>query len=236
MEHFNTKMANFQLDLQRANGSPTVTSLATDFNTFKSFITGALNSLQRQVQLIAQQQDHFEMHTRRKIILLHGVPEEDKEDVSKHVAKLAVERLRLTDFTTGDIGHCHRLGQATGDKPRPILVKLRDLSLKSRLWYGKSSLKGSGVTMSEFLTKGRHDAFLLARQHFGLNKSWTRDGCVIVAGAGKERHKVYSVGDVNELLKASTTSSAPTTSSSPLPKEDGKKPSVARPKRCFKKQ
>lgn len=235
MEHFNSKMADFQLDLQKANGSPTVTSLATDFNTFKTFITGALNSLQRQVELIAHQQDHFEMRARRKILLLHGVPEESNEDVSECVATLVGEKLKVAGFSTADIGHCHCLGQVAGNKPRSILLKLHDLGTRNKLWYAKTALKGSGITMSEFLTKGRHDAFLLARQHFGLSRSWTRDGCVIVAGVGKERHRAYTVADVNELLKSVAASSASTATSSPLPKEAGKKILAPRPKRATKK-
>lgn len=234
MDHFDSKMADFQQNLQKVDNSPSVSSLAADFTTFKSFISTALNNLQQQVELIAQQLDRFEMHGRRKILLLHGVLEANNEDVAKLVVQTVEGKLKIPNFSAADISRCHRLGRSTGDKPRPILLKLRDSGVRSKLWFAKTGLKGSGVTLSEFLTKVRHDAFLAARQHFGLNKCWTRDGCVIVAGSDEERHRVYSIGDVQELIKSYPAPAAPTAASSPLPKEAYKKPSASRPKRFTK--
>uniref|UniRef100_A0A2H1W9F9 SFRICE_038682 n=1 Tax=Spodoptera frugiperda TaxID=7108 RepID=A0A2H1W9F9_SPOFR len=71
------------------------------------------------------------------------------------------ERLKV-DLKVPDIKRCHRMGRATL-KPRPILFKLHNVALRDSIWFGKTGLKGSGITISEFLTKTRHNVFMAAR-------------------------------------------------------------------------
>ncbi|CAG4982991.1 unnamed protein product [Colias eurytheme] len=58
-----------------------------------------------------------------------------------------------------------QVGKPQENKPRPILCKLRNLSDKELIWSSKISLKGTGITLSEFLTKSRHEVFMAAREH-----------------------------------------------------------------------
>ncbi|CAH2263642.1 jg10927 [Pararge aegeria aegeria] len=73
------------------------------------------------------------------------------------------------------------------------------------VWFAKTKLKGTSVTLAEFLIKSRHKTFLAARQRFGLAKvldqgwqncgallGWTTNGshavcCPTVINAGEER-------------------------------------------------
>lgn len=237
---FNIKMAEFQQDLHKASSTPTVTSLASDFNTFKMFVTNALSTIHKQVELLTLQQDQFEMRSRRKMLLLHGVSEGDDECVSDEVVKVVAERMKVSGFSGNDISRCQRLGHSRNDKARPILVKLRDTDMRNRIWFSKKSLKGCGITLSEFLTKTRHNVFLAARERFGVTKCWTQDGCVVIAGSGKARHRVFTLSDVDRLV----SSFAPPAASSPAPapmssasNEGSKKISTAPPrsKRILKK-
>ncbi|XP_045452327.1 uncharacterized protein LOC123661409 [Melitaea cinxia] len=68
-----------------------------------------------------------------------------------------------------------------------------------KVWFAKAKLKGTGVTQSEFLTRPRHDAFLAARERFGINKCWTRDGCIYVVAPNGTRYKAENLTDLDEI-------------------------------------
>lgn len=198
---FHTQMARFQLELGKsATKTPaSSTSLAADFEAFKAFVVSVLNSLQKQIEFLAAESDRMEMRSRRKILLFHGVPESKDDDPAKCVIKVAVDRLKMPGVTVGDISRCHRLGRATSGKARPILVKFRILSVRDEIWLAKKNLKGSGVTISEFLTKMRHKLFMSAREWYGVSNCWTRDGNVFVVGSDGSRHRVASHAELEKI-------------------------------------
>lgn len=199
-QHFNSKMEEFQKNLNSSSNttSPTA-SIAAQFNAFRSFMLNALEGLQLQVQLLTKQCDNIEMRSRRKILLLHGVSEEKKEDTASQAIMVLSKHLKMPDICTDDISRCQRLGKSTIGKPRPILVKFRDQLLRNQIWYSKTSLKGTGVTLSEFLTKTRHETFMAARQRFGISKCWTKDGCIIIVGPDGTRHSVVMCSDLDHI-------------------------------------
>ncbi|KAM3962603.1 uncharacterized protein ACR2FA_003230 [Aphomia sociella] len=116
------------------------------------------------------------------------------------MVRIITEKLKIPGFTVEDISRSQRVGHSVSDKPRPILVKFRDLAMKNRVWFAKSALKDSGLTLSEFLTKERHEAFIAARRHFGVQRCWTRDGGVIIIAADGTKHRVISTADVKKLI------------------------------------
>lgn len=200
VKSFSLRMNQFETGLQRSTAPSTVTGLAADYADFKSFITGALRALQLQIEFMAKELDSLEMRGRRKILLLHGVAELPKEDTTQVLVKTVAERIKQSGFTVSDISRCHRMGRTTtSDRPRPILFKLRDASVRSKIWSSKTNLKGSGITMSEFLTKARHDAFMAARERFGISRCWTADGTVYVLGADGVRHRVRCIEDLDSV-------------------------------------
>lgn len=204
MSSFNQRLDTIEGQLpKQAVSSPG--SLAAELASFKAFVLLSLRSLQSQIALLANQADALEMRGRRKILLLHGLPEDPKEETAAVVAKAIVTRVKLEGFKADDISRCHRMGRVTGaDRPRPILLKLRDVSVRDKIWSSKTNLKGTGYTLSEFLTKTRHAAFLAARQRLGITKCWTREGNVYVLGPGGARHRVNSVSELDEILAKGT--------------------------------
>ncbi|XP_052755678.1 uncharacterized protein LOC128201783 [Galleria mellonella] len=204
MELLNAKMVTFQEDLQRISTTPaTISSLAADFTAFRSFAAEVMNNLQHQVQILARQMEQLEMRSRRKILLFHGVQERGSDDSASEVVRIVTEHFKLPDFSANDISRSHRLGRSSADKPKPILVKFRSAATRNKIWFAKTALKDSGVTMSEFLTKSRHDAFMAARQQFGVKRCWTRDGYVIVITSDGLKHRVSTVDEVQKLIQVS---------------------------------
>ncbi|VVD04151.1 unnamed protein product [Leptidea sinapis] len=100
------------------------------------------------------------MRRRRKMLLVHRVSEEKSEDVSSRVCKVVGEHIGVTRFSVATIKSSHRLGRPSEKKPRPIVVKFADVALRVKVWFSKTGFKGSGITVSEFLTKSRHNLFM----------------------------------------------------------------------------
>lgn len=206
---FEKRMDAFQSRLQESSAPASTddeASLTEEFADFRNFMLTAVKSLQEQINLLARESDAHEMRSRRKILLLHGVPESESQDTAVHVVDVVLKQLKVSEFKADHISRCHRMGRASApDRPRPILVKLRDVSLKQKLWSSKTALKG---TLSEFLTRPRHDAFMSARERFGINKCWTRDGFVFVLGPDGKRHRVSSVAELSRIEPAEATAAA----------------------------
>lgn len=131
--------------------------------------------------------------------------------------------LKLTDFAVADIGRCHRMGRQSGaSKPRPILCKLRDVGIRDSVWFAKTKLKGTGITVSEFLTRSRHQLFMSARERVGVKNCWTKQGLIYVLGSDGSRQRVNSLDDLNNIEQVSEKvmspiASAPSSSPSPSP-------------------
>ncbi|XP_061713066.1 uncharacterized protein LOC133521947 [Cydia pomonella] len=202
-ETFNTRMAGFQKLIEKAApNNPTIASVSAEFHTFKLFIKTTLEAMQKQIQLLSMQLDQQDMRSRRKMLLLHGVPEAEQESTLSLVELLnghLEEKL-----TVNDVKRCHRLGQPRKNINRCILVKFSDVSVRNSVWFDKKRLKGSGVTLSEFLTKPRHEVFMAARERLGVRRCWTRDGNVYVLDAADKRHCVTSVAEVEQFPAADT--------------------------------
>ena len=196
---FNTKMNDFQQDLNKTSTPVSNNSLPVEFNSFRNFILSVLNTLQSQVECLALELDRQEMKRRHKTILFHGVPEQKEENNTERITGLVAEHLDLPNFSSASVKDCYRLGRYF-DKPRPIVVKFSDQSVRNKVWFAKTKLKGTGVTQSEFLTRSRHETFLAARQRFGIGKCWTRDGIIYVITPDGTRHRIECKSDLNAIL------------------------------------
>lgn len=201
-ELFNSRMNEFQKELKKT--SPTIvstSSLASEFTAFKTFILSALSTLQRQVEFLGREMDRAETRTRRKMLLLHGVPEEKSEETTAVVTAIIQDKLDMAAFSSISLSRCHRLGRPNDKKPRPVLVKFREGSLRDKVWFTKTKLRGSGITLSEFLTKTRHALFMEARKRHGIKQCWTRDGLIHVLASDGSRHQVDSLVSLDAVPK-----------------------------------
>ncbi|KAK9701720.1 hypothetical protein QE152_g30407 [Popillia japonica] len=93
---------------------------------------------------------------------------EDKdENIDESFKKLCVQKLRL-DSTEISIDRIYRLGKKDNKKARDVIVKFTSFTVKANVLSTKKLLKGSGITISEDLTKIRYNFFKLARKKFGF--------------------------------------------------------------------
>lgn len=201
-EDFNTQMAAFKRDYETSvlQGASPNTKLITEFTTFRAFVMSSLKLLQSQVELLFGLCDKAEMQSRKKILLLHGVPEQSNEQSTKIAANIIENKLGLPDIS---FKRCHRLGKAKTNKPRAILIKFQDSSEKSKVWYAKNKLKGTGFTLSEFLTYTRHSTFMAARQRLGITNCWTKNGIIVVRGQDGSLHHITGLTELDAICSPS---------------------------------
>lgn len=238
MTLFQSRMSDFEGELKKnpSSTSGSTDSLVADYTSFKKFILDALGCLQQQLDALAQGLDNLEMRGRRKMILLHGVTEQAKEDTAQVVAEVVRCHLKQVDFTVADIRRCHRMGRPTGaSKPRPILCKLRDANVRDTVWFSKTKLKGTGITLSEFLTRTRHQLFMSAREKLGEPNCWTKQGHIYALGSDGTRHRVNSIGDLNKIEQAKKKPESPVACASSVLSSPSPTPAPKKAKRAGRK-
>ncbi|KAI5637424.1 hypothetical protein NE865_09855 [Phthorimaea operculella] len=139
-----SRMAEFEKNSQLAGspGTPKVKDLTTEYLSFKSTVLDTLAMLRAQLELVVNGLDRLETHSRRKVLLFHGVPEAESEDLPKKIDTILRDQLKMTSPGSAVIEVCHRLG-AKRDKNRPVLVRFTTATHRSAVWNAKTKLKGS---------------------------------------------------------------------------------------------
>nr|XP_049706813.1 uncharacterized protein LOC126056782 [Helicoverpa armigera] len=235
---FTSRMATYEEELKNAGSTEashrTIASLSRDYSEFKCLVWKTMGALKMQVELLTLGFDRHEMASRRQVLLLHGLPEQEGEDTVSRAVSVLTDKMKLGNVSALDIASCHRLG-ADGGKTRPLLIRFQSYSLRSDVWKSKTVLKGSGLVLSEFLTKPRHDTFVAARKHFGVKECWTSEGKIVILLPNKSRRKIESLAELQQLMVQFPTSA--TVASEPGPSArspTNKTPSGKRSKRPTK--
>lgn len=195
-----TRMTEYETQQQAPSaGTPTVKVLSADYLSFKSMVWKALEMLKSQLELIVNSLDRVETHSRRKVLLFHGVTEEDAEDVTKKILNTIQGQMKLPLVNDETVEVCHRLG-VKKDKTRPVLVRFATMKHRSSVWNAKTALKGSSISVSEFLTKPRQDVFNAAKKHFGKKNCWSSEGVIVVLLSDGSRKKVITMSELLLLV------------------------------------
>lgn len=174
-------------------------ALTLDFAEFKTSVWKMFSLMKSQIELLSLQLDRHEAYMRRKVILFHGIPEESNENVAVTVVNTINNKMSLSSISSKDVLTCHRLGINRG-KPRPVLVRFHEYQHRHLVWSNKTTLKGSGYTISEFLTVPRHRLFMEARRHFGINNCWTADSKITILLPDKSRCRIELRSDLEKVI------------------------------------
>ncbi|KAJ8727894.1 hypothetical protein PYW08_016279 [Mythimna loreyi] len=214
---FSSRMREYEDKLQRATGTTDAShsdlaALSKDFTDFKSFVCKTLSHFKTQIEQLSLSLDSHETTLRRKVLLFHGIPEKPGEKLTDSLFHIITKKLLVHDFKLEDLQVCHRLGASHKVKTRPVLVRFKEMEHRRTVWDAKTSLKGSGITISEFLTKIRHETFMTARKHFGVNNCWSAEGKVVVLTPDKSRRKIATMGELRNLIALFLTAAGAATS------------------------
>lgn len=201
---FTTKMAEYDEKIMKLASSSSVgvvdiNTLSQDFANFKNLVWKALSLIKNQTELLSLSVERHEAFLRRNVLLIHGIPEDLHETLISKVTSIFINQMSMAEFSNCSIEVCHRLGTHKG-KARPVLVRFRELHQKELVWANKTSLKGSGLTISEFLTKSKHHLFMEARKVFGVNKCWSSNSKIIVMLPDNNRVTIEQMADLRKLI------------------------------------
>lgn len=200
---FSTRMGEFEAALSRQINDPppptqTVKALAAEFTSFKNFALKTFSLFRDQIANLAHGHDRLETQSRCKILLFHGLAESEGENLKDQMQALLHDQMGLADADGSSLEVCHRLGNKT-NKIRPVLVRFTSLKFRTAAWNAKTKLKGSKVSVKEFLTKPRQELFATARKHFGMKKCWTSDGTIVVLLPDGKRKKILAMDELRAL-------------------------------------
>lgn len=234
MKKIETRMNDYENKLKQIVPTSTemqsdVNTLSKDFYEFKNVVWSTLSLMRSQMEMFSINLDRHEAYNRRKVLLVHGVPEESGENLSSVILNIFNTRMSVSNISNNDVVACHRLGVKKG-KPRAVLIRFQNYQHRHLIWSSKTSLKGSGLTISEFLTVTRHHIFMEARKHFGMTNCWTADSKVFVLPPDKNRRKLELMSDLEKLIEQFPQQVRPTD----IPKSDDTVP-VKSPRRARRK-
>lgn len=209
-ELFSSRMSAFE-SASKTSVAGSV-DVGEEYRTFKDVIWSAVKSLQAQMELVHKHLEHLEMRSRSAVLLLHGIPETSNEVPTSTVSRICQDQLGIQDVSEGSLYSCYRLGKSRqGKKQRPLLIRFACQRTRDKVWASKKHLKGTGYTFSEFLTSARHAVFVEARRYFGVERSWTSDGRIVVLGQDGTRHRIASMDELRAILPdAATAKGKPT--------------------------
>lgn len=203
---FDSRMQDYESNLKKLSNPGTtqpphkdLASLSREFTDFRSIMWKTLHTMRAQLELLAQGLDRQETASRRKVLLFHGLAESNDSTVGDSIIMVLHDRLKLPNISLEHLAACHRLGSNTS-KPRPVMVRFSSYNDRSAVWNAKTALKNSGITVSEFLTKARHEVFVAARKHFGLRKCWSSEGKIVIMLPDSQRRRIEAMSELRQLL------------------------------------
>ena len=156
--------------------------LSTEVGTVKSELSGAKaenESLKGVIIKLASQVDRNEQHSRSQCLLLHGVPEKkgSTPENSKLVFAAEISSKTGVKMTEANIKRTHRFGPPRYDgKPRPIIVRFWNSSLRNDVYRKKKNLKGKNIFITENLAKMRMNLEKKAIADYGKENVWSMEG------------------------------------------------------------
>ncbi|KAK3095800.1 hypothetical protein FSP39_019362 [Pinctada imbricata] len=128
------------------------------------FIEG-YNSMAQEIKTLKNRVDELEQYGRKNCVRIFGVPE-DKVDTDKAVLEIS-EKLDIP-IQQSDIAVSHRVGPTKSGKPRPIIARITNYSLRHRLLKESKKLHKvegmSRVSVNQDLTKRRAKLAYESRQ------------------------------------------------------------------------
>ena len=129
-----------------------------------------VSDLNISVKNLENQLDYQEQYSRRNCILIHGITETQDENTDDISLRTINEHLEL-ELTEKELDHTHRIGNPkSGNKrPRPIIAKFARYNTRRKVFVNKKSLKNTGISITDSLTKHRMKFLKKAKNEFGFN-------------------------------------------------------------------
>ena len=122
-------------------------------------MTFTLKCYENKMLQLEDQQDEHERRDRRDDVLLYDVPELANETIytCERKIKEVVNDVVPDLLSESDIVRAHRVGQKSGNKPRPLIVKLARTTKKMAIQAARADFRVKGIGVSGDLTPKQRD-------------------------------------------------------------------------------
>lgn len=186
-----------QLTAKKDHGNKADDTGIIQFQSDVANLTPKIQDLLQRVEMLEKQHDDLEQYSRRNCVILHGctsMPEsDDYYDFENYVITTLNNKLKLDrPIVNMDIDITHKLKSKS--PKNPIIIKFVRRSTKNLIYNKKTKLKGSGLSITESLTRSRLKLLAAAKQAFGKEKVSTMNG-IIYAYLDKRR-VISSLNDI----------------------------------------
>ena len=139
--------------------------------------------------ILQGQNNDLEQYTQRNNIGIFGVREtarfEKVEETTKEVEKI-ISKLNILNLNATCIDVAHRIGQQRPTSDRTILVRLTSHKAQSKILSACRTLKGTGIVITEDLTRANLARYHRIREMPRVYQAWTKFGDTCVKLNGKE--------------------------------------------------
>lgn len=141
-------LAEFKNDI-RANNE--------QINKKLDHIQECLNPVKEEVKILNKKVEIIDRNTRRKNLIIHGLPETEKETPAIQedlIINLISQKLQVTDFSKLELDFVRRMGLSKRDetKPRPIIMGLTTERRKQEILRSCKLLKNTNISVQQDLT------------------------------------------------------------------------------------
>lgn len=168
--------------------------LENKLKTLEESIKKNIDALKKQVSEIGneldgfnQQVDHIAQNSFKNNLLIYGINETQKEDLTEVVISIINKQLNI-NLQKNDISDCYRYGGKNGERTRPVAIEFVHAWKRIEIFYKKSSFKGTNYVFSEQLTTPRYQVYREVREKL-KNDCWTKNGKITFLW----KNKKYSV-------------------------------------------
>lgn len=130
----------------------------------------SVDSIKRENLSLKCQMNDLENQQRKENIRVSGLPELASENPTIAACEfLAKKGIKVKE---GDVHVSHRIGKMTTGKPRPLIVRFHDRTIRNKVIRERKVLKGSGVTVSEDVSHLTMQTLVRVQKSEGIVNAW----------------------------------------------------------------
>lgn len=150
-------------------------------------ISKSVCTSQKEVVGLNKYCDYIHQTSKKNSLRFYGFEENDGEDPVEMISLFISKNLNVS-CTMQDIDCAFRVGRISNNegKGRAILVNFVNSWKRSQILSHKRSLKSSGISMFEDLTKLRHELLAAAKKKYGKSQAWSAGGKIYALCNGKK--------------------------------------------------
>lgn len=164
-----------------------------------------VNDLEARNQLLAAKIDNMEQTSRRCCVRIHGLPEANKDNISRVVYDFFNAGKMKLELQHDAVENCYQLkprgsGVNAANSVKPVtIVRFRSANYADLVLNKRRLLKGTNITIREDITKKRYELLKLAREKAGKQKAWTTRGNIFLEYNGS-KYRITCADEIISIL------------------------------------